>query len=191
MADRSVRGLMRIALMIEGQEDVSWADWIALADSVRRVRHRGALPLRSLPAVRRGGPPPRSSRRLDDDRRLGIAHDSSTARHMCLAGHVAAPGQPGEDGRDNRPRLGWSRRTWSRRRMVRRRVRSIRLHLPGPAERQDILEQTVEIVCRMWTDESPFSFRGRHFQLDDCRSRPRPRATAPPTPDRRGQRRTA
>ena len=45
---------------------------------------------------------------------------------------------------------------------------------PGPPERQDILEETVEIVCRMWTEESPFSFSGRHFQLDECRSLPQP-----------------
>src|ERR671929_1627183 len=28
---------MRVALMIEGQEDVTWADWVALAETCERV----------------------------------------------------------------------------------------------------------------------------------------------------------
>ena len=40
---------MRIALMIEGQEDVTWDDWVALGRDLRGDRDRGAVSLRPLP----------------------------------------------------------------------------------------------------------------------------------------------
>ena len=59
---------MRICLMIEGQEGVTWEQWRALALRGRGRRARGPLPLRPLPLdpARRAG---RVARRLGDARR--------------------------------------------------------------------------------------------------------------------------
>ena len=37
---------MRVCLMIEGQEDVTWEQWLALAGACEERRARGPVPLR-------------------------------------------------------------------------------------------------------------------------------------------------
>ena len=53
---REGRGLMRVCLMIEGQESVTWEEWLALAEGVRGEPDRRALPLRPLPVGDRPEP---------------------------------------------------------------------------------------------------------------------------------------
>ncbi len=157
---------------------------------VRRVRHRSALPLRPLHVVRRCGSP-RGPRGLDDDRCPGGAHDSTAARHVCLASHVPAPGHPRQDGGDDRPRLRRPRRTWSRRRVVRRRVQRLRVSLSwagratghprrGRRNRVPHVDGRVTVLLR-W---SPLPGGGVSVASAS-------RAAPPPTRDHRWQRRTA
>jgi F420-dependent oxidoreductase-like protein len=164
---------MRIALMIEGQEDVSWADWIALADACeefgiealfrsdhympfaeadRREAHDAWTTIAALAS---------RTNRL----RLGTCVSPATFRHPAILAKTVATIDHVSGGRvELGLGAGWFADEFG----------AFGFPFPGPAERQDILEQAVEIVCRIWTDESPFSFRGRHFQLDDCQSRPLP-----------------
>jgi alkanesulfonate monooxygenase SsuD/methylene tetrahydromethanopterin reductase-like flavin-dependent oxidoreductase (luciferase family) len=44
---------------------------------------------------------------------------------------------------------------------------------PSTRERVDILEEQLQIVLGNW-GEGPFSFRGRHYQLDELDARPKP-----------------
>jgi alkanesulfonate monooxygenase SsuD/methylene tetrahydromethanopterin reductase-like flavin-dependent oxidoreductase (luciferase family) len=42
-----------------------------------------------------------------------------------------------------------------------------------PAIRAELLDESLQIVTRLWTGE-PVTFRGRHFKVDDLRMSPRP-----------------
>jgi len=42
------------------------------------------------------------------------------------------------------------------------------LPFPSPAERHEALGESIEIVTRLWGD-SPLTYRGKHFQIDDAR----------------------
>jgi alkanesulfonate monooxygenase SsuD/methylene tetrahydromethanopterin reductase-like flavin-dependent oxidoreductase (luciferase family) len=37
-----------------------------------------------------------------------------------------------------------------------------------------MLEEAVEVVCRLWRDDAPVTFAGRHYALEECRSVPPP-----------------
>jgi F420-dependent oxidoreductase-like protein len=164
---------MRIALMIEGQEDVSWAEWVALAEACEqfgiealfrsdhyasfsnpdtRQAHDAWTTIAALAA--------RTSRV-----RLGTCvspvefrHPAALAKSVATIDHVSA----------GRVELGLGAGWFADE------FRAFGFPFPGPAERQAMLEEAAEIVCRLWSDESPVSFTGRHFALEDARSLPPP-----------------
>jgi F420-dependent oxidoreductase-like protein len=164
---------MRIALMIEGQEDVSWSDWAALADACeefgiealfrsdhymsfadadRREAHEAWTTIAALAA--------RTTRV-----RLGTCVSPATFRHPATLAKTVATIDHVSGGRvELGLGAGWFAGEFS----------AFGFPFPDPAERQDILEEVVEVLCGLWTDESPFSFSGHHFHLEACRSRPRP-----------------
>jgi F420-dependent oxidoreductase-like protein len=172
-ADRSGRGVMRIALMIEGQEDVSWADWLALAEACeefgvealfrsdhymsfvradRREAHDAWTTIAALAS---------RTTRL----RLGTCVSPATFRHPANLAKAVATIDHVSGGRvELGLGAGWFTDEFN----------AFGFPFPGAAERQDILDETVEIVCRIWTEGSPFSFSGRHFQLSECQSLPQP-----------------
>src|SRR5258708_15887892 len=41
------------------------------------------------------------------------------------------------------------------------------VRFPSPAERHEALGESIEIVTRLWGD-SPVSYRGKHFQIDNA-----------------------
>ena len=121
--------------MIEGQEGVSWEQWVALAraceeggleglfrsdhyQSVFDVAGRGSL---DAWATLCG---------------LGGRHGAHPSRDDGLSGDVSAAFRAREDGRDRRPHLGWAGRARARRRLERPRARGLRLPVPG-ARRAD------------------------------------------------------
>jgi F420-dependent oxidoreductase-like protein len=55
---------------------------------------------------------------------------------------------------------------------------------PEIRERADMLEESLEIVHGLWDGEDGWSFRGRHWTVEDARFRPKPRDL----PARRGSR---
>jgi F420-dependent oxidoreductase-like protein len=164
---------MRIALMIEGQEDVSWADWVALADACedagieallrsdhymsfahadRRETHDAWTTIAALAA---------RTTRL----RLGTCvspvsfrHPANLAKSVVTIDHVSG----------GRVELGLGAGWFGDE------FRAFGFPFPAPAARQEMLEEAVEVVCRMWSDESPVTFAGRHYTLDECWSVPRP-----------------
>jgi F420-dependent oxidoreductase-like protein len=169
---------MRICLMIEGQEGVSWDDWVALAgvcerggleglfrsdhySSVFGVEGRGSLDawatITALAAV---------TERI----RLGtmvspatFRHPSELARVACTADHVS--GGRIELGLG----AGWNEGEH----------RAFGFPFYDTRTRITLFAEQLEIIHRQWTEDA-FSFAGEHYTLEDCRARPRPLQTPHP-----------
>ena len=99
---------MRLALMIEGQEGVSWEDWLALAEACEE--HGVEALFRSDHYLSPTDPEPRGARRLGGHPGARRTDLDDRARHARLARHLPAGGgarERVEDGlRDlGRPRL--------------------------------------------------------------------------------------
>lgn len=162
---------MELALMIEGQEGVSWEQWVALARTCEahgigtlfRSDHylddscpeRGALDalgtLCALAAV---------TSRV----RLGtlvcpatFRHPSTTAKLVTTADHVS--GGRIELGLG----AGWNEREHA----------AYGFAFPPLRTRMDVLEEQLQIVLGNWSD-GLFSFTGTHYVLDELDAQPKP-----------------
>jgi F420-dependent oxidoreductase-like protein len=169
---------MEINLMIEGQEDVSWDDWTAIARtceevglgglfrsdhyaSVKTERPRGSLDawttLAGLAAV---------TSRL----RLGTLVSPVTFRHPSLLAKAVATVDQISNGRAELGLgAGWHDYEHD----------SYGFPFPNDRVRMEMLEEQLEIVTRQWTEES-FSFKGRHYELNECRALPKPHQSPRP-----------
>jgi F420-dependent oxidoreductase-like protein len=163
---------VEVALMIEGQEDVTWADWVAIAEacersgvgtlfrsdhylSVQDKRERGSLDawttLAGLAAI---------TTRL----RLGTMVSPATFRHPSVFAKSVVTVDQISGGRVE-PGLGagW----WDREH------EAYGFDLPEIGPRLDAFEEQLEIVTRQWADGA-FSFDGEHFQIENLDARPKP-----------------
>jgi F420-dependent oxidoreductase-like protein len=165
---------MEICLMIEGQEGVTWEQWLNLAraceehglDGLFRSDHylsfdhpeeRGTLDawttLAALAAV-------------TDRIRLGtlvspvgFRHPSQLAKAVVTADHVS----------NGRIELGMGAGWFEPEH------RAFGFAYPSDAERMDILAEQLEIVHRSWDrDFDDFDFRGAHYRLERCIALPKP-----------------
>jgi F420-dependent oxidoreductase-like protein len=162
---------MRIALMIEGQEGVTWPQWIALAqtaeaagvealfrsDHYSTVTGRGGgsldawTTLAGLAAV---------TSRL----RLGTLVSPVTFRQPALLARAVVTVDHISGGRvELGMGAGW----------MEEEHRRFGFPFPPYAERAAMLAEQIEIVHRQWTEDR-FSFRGRFYELDDCEALPKP-----------------
>jgi len=163
---------MEVCLMIEGQEDVSWADWKAIAAaceengvgtlfrsdhylSVDDRRERGSLDawttIAALAAI---------TERL----RLGTLVSPATFRHPAVlakavvtADHVSA----------GRVELGIGAGWWEREH------EAFGIDLPPVGPRLDALEEQMELIRRYW-EEGPFNYEGRHYRAENLDPLPKP-----------------
>ena len=166
---------MRVCLMIEGQEGVTWEQWLALAPRRRERRPRRALPLRPLP-LDRPRRPGRLARRLGDARRRSPPAPSGSG-----SGRWSRPSRSGrasvlaKNVVDRRPHLGRPRRARDRRRLVRGRARRVRLPVPDrPASGSTSSTGSSRRSTRQWTDGR------RHLAEAACSSRARRSSSAAP-----------
>jgi F420-dependent oxidoreductase-like protein len=163
---------MRLALMIEGQEDVTWDQWRALAGaceehgvealfrsdhylSVEGKAERGSLDawatLAALAAV-------------TSTVELGTLVSPATFRHPSELAKAVATVDHVSGGRVTLGLgAGWNEREHA----------AYGFPFPPTGERMEILEEQLEIVTRAWAD-GPFSFEGRHYRIDDLDARPKP-----------------
>lgn len=162
---------MRISLMIEGQEDVTWSQWVALAQAAEeagleglfRSDHYGSVQGRtergSLDAWTTLAAIGALTRRL----RLGtmvsptsFRHPSVLARSVVTVDHVTA----------GRVELGMGA-GWNQ-------AEHERFGFPfhDLATRFEVLEEQVAIVARQLAGEH-FDHDGRHYTLRGCEARPR------------------
>jgi F420-dependent oxidoreductase-like protein len=165
---------MRIALMIEGQEDVTWDDWVALAETCERAGvealfrsdhylsvdgafERGALDawgtINALAA--------RTS-----TLRLGTMVSPSSFRHPSVLAKLATTADHVSGGRiELGLGTGWSE------------VEHTAYGFPflPMGERMDVLEEQLAIIHDgHWGDDDAYTFTGKHYELRDLRARPRP-----------------
>lgn len=163
---------MLISVMVEGQEDVTWPHWTALADATERLGFTGLY--RSdhyasvVGRVERGaldawgticalGPITRRIRLGTLVSPASFRHPSVLAKLVVTADHVSR----------GRVELGLGA-GWLEDEHVRYGFPF--LSLP---ERLAVLKEQLEIVTRSWAEE-PFSFQGRHYRIErlDARFKP-------------------
>jgi F420-dependent oxidoreductase-like protein len=163
---------VEICLMIEGQEDVNWQDWKAIAAaceehgvgtlfrsdhylSVDDRRERGALDawatIAALAAI---------TERL----RLGTLVSPATFRHPAVLAKLAVTADHVSGGRVE---LGIGAGWWERER------EAYGFDLPEVGPRMDALEEQMELVRRHW-EEGPFNYEGRYYRAKNLDALPKP-----------------
>ena len=151
---------VRFCLMIEGQEGVTWDEWLALARRGRAAGVRRALPLG--PLLQRGtawagagprtpGPCSAALAARTDRIRLGTLVSPVTFRLPSVLAKAAVT----VDRDLRRPR-----RDRDGRRMVGGGAHAVRVPVPPTRERFEMLEEQLEIVHGLLTEER-FSFDGK------------------------------
>jgi F420-dependent oxidoreductase-like protein len=158
--------------MIEGQEDVSWDDWVALAgaceehgiEALFRSDHylsvdghgnRGSLDawatLSALAAV-------------TDTVRLGTMVSPATFRHPSELAKVVVTADHVSGGRvELGMGTGW----------LEEEHEAYGFPFPPLAQRLEVLEEQLQVVAGAWAD-GPFSFEGKHYALKELDALPKP-----------------
>ena len=158
--------------MVEGQEDVTWEDWLALAGaceehgvgtmfrsdhylSVDDRRERGSLDawgtIVALGAV---------TERL----RLGTMVSPATFRHPAVLAKLAVTADHVSGGRVE---VGIGAGWWEREHEL------YGFELPPVGPRMEALEEQMQIVRGHW-GEGPFSFEGKHYSARELDALPKP-----------------
>jgi F420-dependent oxidoreductase-like protein len=163
---------MRLCLMIEGQEGVTWPQWVALADACERSGLEGLFRSDHYRSVTDG--PALGS--LDawttlaglaartDRIRLGTMVSPATFRHPSVLANAATTVDHISGGRAELGLgAGWYRREHT----------AFGFPFPPLGERMEVFEEQAEIITGQWTKES-FSFAGRHYRLENCEALPKP-----------------
>jgi F420-dependent oxidoreductase-like protein len=167
-----MRGPMELCLMIEGQEGVTWPQWLALAQACEA--HGIPTLFRSDHQLNLEGRAERGS--LDawailtalaartSTLRLGtlvspvtFRHPSDVAKVVVVADHVS--GGRVELGLG----AGWNEREHA----------AYGFAFPPLKARMDMLAEQLEVVHGQWT-QGVFSFTGEHYRLEELDARPKP-----------------
>jgi len=164
---------MQLNLMIEGQEGVSWTEWVALAQACER---------HGIPALFRsdhymnldGQHPERGSldawatlnalAAVTSTLRLGTMVSPATFRHPSELAKVVVTADHVSGGRiELGLGAGWHEREHA----------AYGFPFPPTRVRVDVLEEQLQVVLGAWTT-APFSFSGEHYTLTDLDAQPRP-----------------
>jgi F420-dependent oxidoreductase-like protein len=164
---------MRVALMIEGQEDVTWEDWVALAETCERSGIEALFRSDHYVAVMGAGE--RGS--LDawgtinalaartTTLRLGTMVSPASFRHPSVLAKLVTTADHVSGGRvELGLGTGWSE------------IEHTAYGFPflPMGERMDVLAEQLEIIHDGHWGEGPFSFAGDHYTLKDLVALPRP-----------------
>ena len=163
---------MRVCLMVEGQEGVSWEDWLALGAACEQNGYEGLFrsdhyaPITGSPTYESldawttlAGLAATTSRI-----RLGTMVSPVTFRHPSLISKAVTTVDHISGGRAELGLgAGWYDADHTR----------FGFEFPDDRTRMQLLAEQLEIVHRQWT-ESSFSFQGRHYRLEDCTTEPKP-----------------
>jgi F420-dependent oxidoreductase-like protein len=162
---------VRVALMIEGQEGVTWEQWVALAETCERsgiealfrsdhylslsapgrVAHDAWTTLAGLAA-------------LTTKLRFGSLVSPVTFRHPSLLANAAATVDHISGGRiELGMGAGW----------MDREHHAYGFPFPPLRERLERLAEQIEIVHKLWTEDQ-VTFSGKHYALEDCPGLPKP-----------------
>src|SRR3954447_9438020 len=159
--------------MIEGQEDVTWQDWVSLADACERTGIEALF--RSDHYVSVAGANENGS--LDawgtinalaartSTLRLGTMVSPSSFRHPSVLAKLAVTADHVSGGRISLGLgTGWSE------------IEHTAYGFPflSMKERMDVLEEQLEIIHDGHFKPGPFSFKGTYYELSDLEARPQP-----------------
>lgn len=164
---------MDLCLMIEGQEGVTWPQWIDLARACEQ---------HSIPALFRsdhylnldGQHPERGSldawgtlnalAAVTSTLRLGTMVSPASFRHPSILAKLVVTADHVSGGRvELGLGAGWHQREHE----------AYGFPFLPTRDRMDVLEEQLEVMLGTWTEE-PFSFTGEHYQLTECDAQPKP-----------------
>jgi F420-dependent oxidoreductase-like protein len=164
---------MDLCLMIEGQEGVSWAEWVALAKGCEQ--HGIPTLFRSDHYMNLDGQHPERGS-LDawatlnalaaatTTVRLGTMVSPATFRHPSELAKVVTTADHVSGGRvELGLGAGWHEREHE----------AYGFPFADTRTRVDVLEEQLQIVLGTWT-QAPFSFSGTHYTLKDLDAQPKP-----------------
>ena len=158
--------------MIEGQEDVSWDEWVAIA----RACERSGIPalFRSDHYLSVFGESDRGSldawgticglAAVTEKLRLGTMVSPTSFRHPAILAKLAVTADHISGGRlEVGIGAGWHRSEHE----------AFGLPFLPLAERMEVLSEQLEIVTGLWR-EGEFAFRGKHYELTPVDAHPKP-----------------
>jgi F420-dependent oxidoreductase-like protein len=158
--------------MIEGQEDVTWEDWMALARACERLGFEALF--RSDHYLSVGGAVQRGSldawstvsalAAVTSKLRLGTLVSPATFRHPSVLAKNAVTADHVSGGRiELGIGTGWNQAEH----------RAYGFPFPSMRERMDRLAEQLEIITRSW-QEGAFSYSGEHWSVKELDARPKP-----------------
>lgn len=168
--------------MIEGQEGVSWPQWLDLARACER--HGIGTLFRSDHYMNLDGQHPERGSldawgslcalaAVTTTLRLGTMVSPATFRHPSELAKLVVTADHVSGGRvELGLGAGWHEREHA----------AYGFPFPPTSTRLDVLEEQLQVVLGTWTStlEKPFSFNGEHYQLDDLDAEPGPVQTPIP-----------
>ncbi len=163
---------MRICLMIEGQEGVAWADWVALARACERLGFDALF--RSDHYLSVDGQAARGSldawgtvsalSAITERLRFGTLVSPATFRHPSVLAKAAVTADHISGGRvELGIGTGWLEAEHT----------AYGFPFPPMGERMAILSEQLEIIHRQWTEHT-FDFTGKHYRIEGLDARPKP-----------------
>jgi len=163
---------VRICLMIEGQEGVAWADWVALAEACERLGFDALF--RSDHYLSVDGRGERGSldawgtvsalSALTSTLRFGTLVSPATFRHPSVLAKAVVTADHISGGRvELGIGTGWLE------------AEHVAYGFPFPpmGERMAVLSEQLEIIHRQWTEHT-FDFTGEHYRISGLDARPKP-----------------
>src|SRR4051794_41289859 len=164
---------MRVALMIEGQEDMTWEDWVALADACERsgieALFRSDHYLSVIGEGERGTldawATVNALAARTTNLRLGTMVTPSSFRHPSVLAKLVTSADHVSGGRiELGLGTGWSE------------IEHTQMGFPflSMKERMDVLEEQLEIIHDGHWSQGPFSFKGTYYELTGLVARPLP-----------------
>jgi F420-dependent oxidoreductase-like protein len=163
---------MRVCLMIEGQDDVGWEDWRALAETAERsgieALFRSDHYLSDQDAHGHGSLDAWATlsalAAITTTLRLGTLVSPATFRHPSVLAKMAVTADHVSGGRiEVGLGAGWMEAEHS----------AYGFPFPATKTRMDVLAEQLEIVHRSWKP-GPFSFRGEHYVVEELDALPKP-----------------
>jgi F420-dependent oxidoreductase-like protein len=163
---------MRVCLMIEGQEGVTWDQWRALAataeehgfEALFRSDHYMSLDAGPNTGSLDAWSTINALAALTSTIKLGTLVSPGTFRHPSVLARMATTADHVSGGRvELGMGAGWHEREH----------RAFGFPFDTVKERFDRYAEQLEIVHRSWHDE-PFDFSGRYYALEACDAQPKP-----------------
>ena len=164
---------MQLCLMVEGQEDVTWEQWVALAQACEQ--HGIGTMFRSDHYMNLDGHAPERGSldawgtlcalsAVTTTLRMGTLVSPATFRHPSELARLVVTADHVSGGRvELGIGAGWHEREHE----------AHGFPFPPLKTRMDILEEQIQIVRGNWMGD-PFSFAGEHYTVRELAARPRP-----------------